>query len=102
MNGWEEKAIVTAALEWSRCRAGESIVFKATRMPVATVFENLQSGATVEEIMEWFDVTREQIQTVLEFRRPLPLILLHDFQSMRGLSDRAPDWTSREQPWGGC
>jgi len=36
-------------------------------MPVSTVFENLESGASIEEIMEWFDVTREQIVAVLEF-----------------------------------
>lgn len=62
-------------LDWSQCPAVESIpgkrsgawVFKDTRMPVATVFENLESGATVDEIMEWFDVTREQVTAVLEF-----------------------------------
>ena len=42
-------------------------VFKDTRMPVSTVFENLESGASIEEIMEWFDVTREKIVAVLEF-----------------------------------
>jgi uncharacterized protein (DUF433 family) len=42
-------------------------VFKDTRMPVATVFENLESGATIDEIVEWFDVTREQVIAVLEF-----------------------------------
>jgi hypothetical protein len=31
------------------------------------VFENLEAGATIDEIMEWFDVTREQIIAVLEF-----------------------------------
>jgi uncharacterized protein (DUF433 family) len=36
-------------------------------MPVATIFENLEAGASIEEIMEWFDLTREQIATVLEF-----------------------------------
>lgn len=36
-------------------------------MPVATVFENLEVGATIENIMEWFDLTREQITTVLDF-----------------------------------
>jgi uncharacterized protein (DUF433 family) len=36
-------------------------------MPVATVFENLEAGATVEEIMEWFDLTREQVTAVLDF-----------------------------------
>ncbi len=64
-----------AQLDWSQCPAVESIpgrrsgawVFKNTRMPVATVFENLESGATVDEIMEWFDVTREELSAVLEF-----------------------------------
>jgi len=28
-------------------------------MPVATVFENLEAAATIEDIMEWFDVNRE-------------------------------------------
>ena len=64
-----------ASLDWSQCPAVESIpgkrsgawVFKDTRMPVSTVFENLESGANIEEIMEWFDVTREQIVAVLEF-----------------------------------
>ena len=36
-------------------------------MPVSTVFENMESDASIEEIMEWFDVTREQIVAVLEF-----------------------------------
>jgi uncharacterized protein (DUF433 family) len=36
-------------------------------MPVATDFENLELGTSVEEIIEQYDVTREQIQAVLEF-----------------------------------
>jgi uncharacterized protein (DUF433 family) len=36
-------------------------------MPVSTVFENLEAGATIDEIIEWFDITREQIVTILEF-----------------------------------
>jgi uncharacterized protein (DUF433 family) len=36
-------------------------------MPVATIFENLEVGASIEEIIEQYDVTREQIQAVLEF-----------------------------------
>jgi uncharacterized protein (DUF433 family) len=36
-------------------------------MPVSAVFENLEAGATVDEIIEQFDVTREQISAVLEF-----------------------------------
>ena len=63
-----------ASLDWSQCPAVESIpgkvsggrVFKDTRMPVYIVFENLEAGATVEEITEWFHLTREQIVAVLE------------------------------------
>jgi len=42
-------------------------VFKDTRMPVATVFENLEAGSDIEEIIEQFHVTREQVPAVLEF-----------------------------------
>ena len=64
-----------SALDWSQCPAVESIpgkvsgawLFKGTRMPVAIVFQNLEAGASIEEIMEWFDLTREQITTVLDF-----------------------------------
>ena len=64
-----------AALDWSQCPAVESVpgkvsgawVFRDTRMPVSIVFENLESGASIEEVMEWFHLTREQIVAVLEF-----------------------------------
>ena len=64
-----------ATLDWSQCTAVESIpgkvsgawVFKGTRMPVSLVFENLEAGAKIDEIMEWFHLTREQIVAVLEF-----------------------------------
>jgi len=63
------------ALDWSACPAVESIpgkvsgawVFRGTRLPVATIFENLEDGLSIEEIMEQFDVTREQINAVLDF-----------------------------------
>ena len=63
-----------ASLDWSQCAAVESIpgrvtgawVFRDTRLPVATVIENLED-LSVEEVMEQFDVTREQIAAVLEF-----------------------------------
>jgi uncharacterized protein (DUF433 family) len=42
-------------------------VFKGTRMPVSLVFENIESGASIDEIMQWFHVKREQIVAVLEF-----------------------------------
>ncbi len=64
-----------AILDWSRCPAVESVpgrlggawVFRDTRMPVSAVFENLEAGATIEEIIDQFDITREQINAVLEF-----------------------------------
>jgi uncharacterized protein (DUF433 family) len=46
---------------------GGAWVFRDTRMPVSAVFENLEAGATIDEIADQFDLTREQIQTVLEF-----------------------------------
>jgi len=63
-----------APLDWSQCPAVESIpgkvggawVFRDTRLPVATVIENLED-LSVEEVMEQFDVTREQIAAVLDF-----------------------------------
>jgi uncharacterized protein (DUF433 family) len=64
-----------ASLDWSQCSAVESVpdrrngdwVFRNTRMPVATVFENLEAGSSIEEIIEQFHVTREQVQAVLKF-----------------------------------
>jgi uncharacterized protein (DUF433 family) len=64
-----------ATLDWSQCPGVESVpgrvsgawVFQNTRMPVSTVFENLEAGATIDEIAEWFDLTRVQIVSVLEF-----------------------------------
>jgi len=63
------------ALDWSKCAAVESVpgrvsgawVFRGTRLPVATIFENLEDGMSIEEIMEQFDVTREQVTAVLDF-----------------------------------
>jgi uncharacterized protein (DUF433 family) len=65
-----------ANLDWSQCDAVESVpgevseawVFKGTRMPVQTVFANLEAGASMNDLMEWFDgLEREQIEAVLEF-----------------------------------
>jgi uncharacterized protein (DUF433 family) len=61
-------------LDWSQCAAVESIpgkvggawVFRGTRLPVATVIENLEDSS-IEEVMEQFDVSREQITAVLDF-----------------------------------
>jgi uncharacterized protein (DUF433 family) len=43
-------------------------VLKGTRMPVAAIFENLESGASVDDIMEWFEgLDREQVKAVIAF-----------------------------------
>ena len=62
-------------LDWSQCDLIESVpgrvsgawVLKGTRMPVQVIFENLESGSTMEEITEQFAVTREQIEDLLRF-----------------------------------
>lgn len=64
-----------ASLDWSQCPIVESVpgrlsgawVFRNTRMPVSSIFENLECGSSIEEIIDQYDVTREQILTVLEF-----------------------------------
>ena len=64
-----------AVLDWSQCPTVESVpgrlsgawVFRDTRLPVSTVFENLEDGATVDEITEWFRISREQVIAILEF-----------------------------------
>src|SRR5437773_10327517 len=63
-----------AALDWSRCPAVESIpgkvggawAFKGTRLPVATIIDNLEDLG-IDEVIEQFDVSREQITAVLDF-----------------------------------
>ena len=61
-------------LDWSRCRAVEQVagkvsgtwLFKGTRVPVAALFENIESGATIDDFLEWFPgVTRQQVEAVI-------------------------------------
>jgi uncharacterized protein (DUF433 family) len=63
-------------LDWSKCSVVESVpgkvsgawVFRGTRMPVAAVFENLEDGLTIDEIVQLYDgLTREQVKAVLDF-----------------------------------
>ena len=64
-----------AKLDWSQCPAVESVpgkvsgawVFKGTRMPVQTVFANLEAGMSVQEITEVFDVKSEEVLAALRF-----------------------------------
>jgi uncharacterized protein (DUF433 family) len=55
-----------ASLDWSQCPAVESIsgkvsgawVFTGTRTPVAIVFENLEDGMTIDEVVGQLPVTQ--------------------------------------------
>jgi uncharacterized protein (DUF433 family) len=47
-------------------KVGGAWVFRGTRLPVATVIENLED-LSVEAVMAQFDVSREQIAAVLDF-----------------------------------
>jgi uncharacterized protein (DUF433 family) len=43
-------------------------VLKGTRMPVSVIFENLEGGASLDDIMKWFEgLDREQVRAVIEF-----------------------------------
>lgn len=42
-------------------------VFKVTRVPLASFFENIKDGASIDEFLEWFPgVKREQITAILD------------------------------------
>ena len=64
------------SLDWSQCPAVESVpgkvsgawVLKGTRMPVSAIFENLEAGANIEDIMQWYEgLDRVQLKAVIEF-----------------------------------
>lgn len=57
-------------LDWSQCsavqrspdRVSGQWVFRGTRVPVSALFENLESGARVDEFLQWFPgVTKDQV-----------------------------------------
>ncbi len=74
-------------VDWSKCPAMERIpgkvsgawLFTDTRLPVSALFEILESGATVEEFMEWFAPVDEwKVRAVLQhvansLRAPMPV-----------------------------
>jgi len=62
-------------LDWTTCQAVErdpgklsgAWAFRGTRVPVSSLFENLESGATLDQFLTWFPgVTRAQAEAVLE------------------------------------
>jgi uncharacterized protein (DUF433 family) len=74
LKSYDEEDRHMATLDWSQCPAVESIpgkrsgawVFKGTRTPISTVFENIED-MSVDELVEEFGVTREQVHAVLQF-----------------------------------
>lgn len=64
------------SLDWSQCASVERVpgkvsgawVFAGTRIPVAAVFENLEDGLSIDEIVRMFDgLKRDQVTAVLDF-----------------------------------
>jgi uncharacterized protein (DUF433 family) len=64
-----------ATLDWSQCPAVESIpgkvsgawVLRGTRTPVRVLFENLEAGMSIEEVIQQFPFTREQLESLMAF-----------------------------------
>lgn len=65
-----------ASIDWSQCPAVERVpgkmsgawVLRGTRMPVSAIFENLEAGANIDEILEWYEgLDRDQVRAVIEF-----------------------------------
>ncbi len=65
-----------ASLDWSQCSAVESVpgkvsgawVLRGTRMPVSAIFENLEAGASIDDILQWYEgLDRNQVKAVIEF-----------------------------------
>lgn len=61
-------------LDWRDCQQVErsegklsgAWVFRGTRVPVRALFENLETGATIDEFLGWFPgVTLDQVLAVL-------------------------------------
>lgn len=64
-----------STLDWSQCPAVESVpgkvsgawVLRGTRTPVKVLFENLEAGMSIEELIEQFPVSREQLDSLMAF-----------------------------------
>ena len=66
--------ILTMKTDWHNCpeverekgRVSGAWVFRNTRIPVLSLFENLGDGASVDDFLEWFPgVSRHQVEVVL-------------------------------------
>ena len=61
--------------DWNKCSVVErnphkisgDWAFSGTRVPVYALFDNLESGATVKDFLEWFpEVKESQVRAVLK------------------------------------
>ena len=53
-------------VERSKDKVSGAWVFRGTRVPVRALFENLETGATIDQFLEWFPgVTMNQVIAVL-------------------------------------
>ncbi len=82
-------------------------VFKGTRVPVSALFKNLESGARVDDFVEWFEGTsKDQVEAVLEFARTeleCSMKILFDQcvpQPLRGYLKGHAVFTANELGWG--
>ena len=92
-----------ASLDWSQCPAVETVpgkvsgarVLKSTRMPVSAIFENLEAGANLDDIMEWYDGldrNRSKLSSSLPHCRRATI-------PNTEVKPRWPDCTARESVW---
>ncbi len=76
------------ATDWETCpeverdpeKLGGVLIFRRTRLPVYSLFENLKEGATVEEFVEWYPGVEEfQVRAVLDHAvKSLQVYLVHE------------------------
>jgi len=55
MKQWE----TLVEVEREADKVSGSWVFRNTRVPVSALFENLRDGATVEEFLNWFPLSKD-------------------------------------------
>jgi len=78
-DAWEQEIILKEVIimkDWGNCDAVQrnpdkvsgAWVFRGTRVPVSSLFENIKDGASIEQFLEWFPgVKRSQVEAVLDF-----------------------------------
>jgi uncharacterized protein (DUF433 family) len=62
-------------IDWTSCSVVEkdrnvvsgNWVFRGTRVPVSSLFENLEDGSSIDEFVDWFPgVSKDDVKAVLE------------------------------------